>query len=106
MFQIVRIDRLLKIVTAPTLPTEYEVLYEVFGDPLRPVRFSAAWRTDTVLTLATQMREADEFGAMPILADALQDAGCDADDVLNHLRDTARSHVRECWVLDLVLNKS
>jgi hypothetical protein len=42
---------------------------------------------------------------MPILADALQDAGCDSDDVLNHLRDTTATHVRGCWALDLVMGK-
>jgi hypothetical protein len=45
------------------------------------------------------------FDRMPILADALQDAGCDSDDVLNHLRDTTATHVRGCWALDLVMGK-
>jgi hypothetical protein len=40
---------------------------------------------------------------MPILADALQDAGCDSDDVLNHCR-SAGVHVRGCWVVDSVLD--
>jgi hypothetical protein len=42
---------------------------------------------------------------MPILADALQDAGCDADALLNHLRDPHATHVRGCWALDLVHGK-
>jgi hypothetical protein len=42
---------------------------------------------------------------MPILADALQDAGCDHDDILNHCRDANAMHVRGCWVVDLVLGK-
>ena len=41
---------------------------------------------------------------MPILADALQDAGCDRDDILDHLRDAKQTHVRGCWALDLVLD--
>jgi hypothetical protein len=49
------------------------------------------------------MWESREFSAAPILADALQDAGCDREDVLNHLRDPAAVHCRGCWVLDLVL---
>jgi hypothetical protein len=40
-----------------------------------------------------------------ILADALQDAGCDSDDILDHLRDPHATHVRGCWVVDLVLGK-
>jgi hypothetical protein len=80
------------------------LLRDIFGNPFRPVEFSPAWRTDTVVQLAKQMYESREFGAMPILADALQDAGCDSDEVLNHCRG-AGPHVRGCWVVDLVLGK-
>ena len=79
---------------------------DVFGNPLRPVAFDAAWRTDTAVSLAKGMYESRDFGVMPILADALQDAGCDSEDVLNHCRDPEQTHVRGCWVVDLVLGKS
>jgi hypothetical protein len=78
------------------------------GGPLRPVVFAPEWRTDTAVTLARQMAESHDYGAMPILADALQDAGCDSDDVLNHCRDPHHAHGREgwgCWVVDGVLGK-
>jgi hypothetical protein len=81
------------------------LLRDIFGNSFRPVTFSPSWRTDTALTLAQQMYESRDFGAMPILADALQDAGCDSDDVLNHCRDANAPHVRGCWVVDLVLGK-
>jgi len=82
------------------------LIRDVFGPlPFRPVSFNPAWRTDTALQLARQMYESREFSAMPILADALQDAGCDNDDILNHCRDTKATHVRGCWVVDLVLEK-
>ena len=74
------------------------------GNPFRKVRFNKKWRTDTVLALARTMYESREFGAMPILADALQDAGCDNDDILDHCHG-AGPHVRGCWVVDLVLGK-
>jgi hypothetical protein len=77
---------------------------EMFGNPFRPVSFSSSWRTDTAVALAKRINEARDFSAMPILADALQDAGCDSDDVLTHCRGTG-PHVRGCWVLDLVLGK-
>jgi hypothetical protein len=51
------------------------------------------------------MYDSREFSAMPILADALQDAGCDNDEVLSHCRDPNADHVRGCWVVDLVLGK-
>lgn len=82
-----------------------QFLRDIFGNPFRPITFSPEWRTDTAFTLARQMYDAREFSAMPILADALQDAGCDSDDILNHCRDVNQVHVRGCWVVDLVLGK-
>jgi hypothetical protein len=78
---------------------------EVFGNPFRPVTFNPEWRTSTVVALAQQMYESRNFSAMPILADALHDAGCDNEDILNHCRDPKATHVRGCWVVDLVLGK-
>ncbi len=62
------------------------LLRDIFGNPFRPVTFSPAWRTDTAVAVARQLYESRDFSAMPILADALQDAGCENDDVLNHCR--------------------
>ncbi|MBA4067952.1 MAG: hypothetical protein C0501_30465 [Isosphaera sp.] len=79
---------------------------EIFGNPFRPVSSAPEWRTSTAVALASQMYEVRDFAAMPILADALQDAGCENDDVLAHCRDENATHVRGCWVVDLVLGKS
>jgi hypothetical protein len=83
-----------------------DLLRDIFGNPFRPMAFDPTWRTDTAVALAKGMYESRDFGAMPILADALQDAGCDNADVLNHCRDEKQPHVRGCWVVDLVLGKS
>jgi hypothetical protein len=80
------------------------IVRELLGNPFRPVAFSPEWRTDTAVALAQQMYDSRDFGAMQILADALQDAGCDSDDILNHCRGPG-PHVRGCWVVDLVLGK-
>jgi hypothetical protein len=80
-------------------------LRDVLGNPFRSVIFSPAWGTPTVTSLAHQMYESRDFSPMPILADALEDAGCDHPDVLAHCRG-AGPHVRGCWVVDLVLGKS
>jgi hypothetical protein len=61
----------------------------------------AEWRTDTVSALARTIRGTGDYTLMPILADALQDAGCDADAVLSHCRQTERPHHPGCWVLAL-----
>jgi hypothetical protein len=63
------------------------------------------WLTSTVVSLAEGIYAERAFDRLPILADALQDAGCDSADVLDHCRGTG-PHARGCWVVDLVLGKS
>ena len=82
-----------------------QLLREIFGNPLRPVSLNPAWLTSDVLLLARGICAERAFDRMPILADALQDAGCTNEDVLNHCRDAKQVHVRGCWVLDLLLGK-
>jgi hypothetical protein len=85
----------------------------IFGIPYRGlnvgfrlVKLDPAWRTSDVLALAKGIYDDRAFDRMPILADALQDAGCDNDDILNHCRDASTPHARGCWVVDLVLEKA
>jgi hypothetical protein len=78
---------------------------DIFGNPFRPAAFDPAWRTSDALLLARGIYEERAFDRMPILADALQDAGCTNEDVLSHCRDPQQVHVRGCWVVDLVLGK-
>jgi hypothetical protein len=85
---------------------QVDLVRDIFGNPFRPPSFSLSWRTDTAVSLARQMYDSREFSAMPILADALQDAGCDNNDILAHCRDATQLHVRGCWVVDLVLGKT
>ncbi|HEY1188637.1 MAG TPA: hypothetical protein VGE74_13370 [Gemmata sp.] len=79
---------------------------DVFGNPFRPLTFAAVWRTDNAVALARQMYSSRDFSAMPILADALQDAGCDSGAILRHCRDPKQVHVCGCWVVDSVLGKA
>ncbi len=81
------------------------MLRDIFGNPFRPVALDPAWLTADVLALARGIYDERAFERMPILADALQDAGCDNSDVLNHCRGAAQVHVRGCWVVDLLLGK-
>ena len=80
------------------------LLRDIFGNPLRPITFDDSWLTPNVLSLTRQMYDSSDFSAMPILADALQDAGCTNDHVLNHCRGDG-PHIRGCWVVDSVLTK-
>ena len=81
------------------------LLREVFGNPFRPMAFDPDWRTATVTALAAGIYADRAFDRLPVLADALDDAGCDAADLLAHLRGDG-PHVRGCWALDLVLGKA
>jgi hypothetical protein len=78
---------------------------DIFGNPFQNVKFSKKWRTTDVVQLATGIYEERTFDGMPILADALQDAGCASADILDHCRGPG-PHARGCWVVDLVLEKS
>jgi hypothetical protein len=81
------------------------LLRDLFRNPSRPVALTDAWRTPTVVALATSIYDDGAFDPLPILADALEDAGCDNTDILNHCRQPGE-HARGCWVVDLLLNKS
>jgi hypothetical protein len=81
------------------------MLREVVGNPYRPAAVEPAWLTSDVLALARGIHDERAFDRMPILADALQDAGCTSDDVLKHCRDGRQMHIRGCWVVDLLLGK-
>lgn len=86
-------------------------LREVVGNPFKPPRFEADWRTSTVVALARGIYDERAWDRMPLLADALLDADCDEEQVLRHLRGTERDvkeppqHVRGCWVVELVLDR-
>jgi hypothetical protein len=68
------------------------------------VPLDPAWRTPAVLQLAQALYDDRAFDQLPILADALEEAGCTSRDVLDHCRGPG-PHVRGCWVVDLVLGK-
>ena len=78
---------------------------ELAGNPFRPVAFDPVWRTAAVVGLAEAVQADRAFDRLPILADALEDAGCDAGELLAHFRGPG-VHARGCWALDLVLGKA
>lgn len=83
------------------------LLREIVGDPFRPEPAEVSWlaRNDaTIPKVAQSIYEKRAFDRLPILADALQEAGCDDEEILAHCRQPG-SHVRGCWAVDLVLGK-
>jgi hypothetical protein len=60
------------------------------------------WLTSTARELAQATYDDQDFDRLPILADALEEAGCDNREIMGHLRGL-QPHVRGCWALDLLL---
>jgi hypothetical protein len=83
---------------------QLKLLRDIFGNPFKPVSLDPAWLTSTVVALANGIYTERAFDRMPMLADALEEAGCDHPDVLLHCRGDG-PHVKGCWVVDLLLGK-
>ncbi len=91
------------------------LLRDIFGNPFRPSPSLPAailvWNDGTIRRLAEDIYEERQMpggtldtARLAVLADALLDAGCDNEDLIQHCRE-AGSHVRGCWPLDLILGK-
>jgi len=84
------------------------LLRDIFGNPFRPITIAPTWlvwNDGVTRKLAQAIYEERAFDRLPILADALEEAGCANADLLNHCRQPVE-HVRGCWVIDLILGKS
>jgi hypothetical protein len=82
-----------------------DLLRDVFGNPIVAPRLDPSlltWGGGLVGAIARDVYESSAFDRLPILADALEEAGCDSADLLEHLRSLG-PHARGCWGLDLVL---
>ena len=77
----------------------------LFGNPFRLTTFDPAWCTPTTTAVAQAIYEDRRFADLPILADALEEAGCADADILDHLR-SGGEHYRGCWPVDLCLGNS
>jgi hypothetical protein len=81
------------------------LLRDIFGNPFRPVTVEQDWlasKDGLVPRLAKAIYDERAFEQMPELANALEEAGCNNEDLLGHCRQPGQ-HVRGCWVVDLLL---
>jgi hypothetical protein len=83
---------------------QVELIRCIFSNPFRPVTLNPSLLTSTVVDLAEAIYQERAFDRLPILADALEDAGCTNLDIFGHCRG-AGPHFRGCWCVDLVLGK-
>jgi hypothetical protein len=86
---------------------QVRLVHDIFGNPFRPAALDRSWLTwndSTVAKMAQAVYDERVFDRLPVLADALEEAGCTNADILNHCRQPG-VHVRGCWVLDLLLGK-
>jgi hypothetical protein len=88
--------------------SQAELLKDITGNPFHPPLLLlpdvVAWNDRTVPKIAAGIYAEYAFERMPILHDALLDAGCTDEALLSHCR-TPEGHVRGCWALDLILGK-
>jgi len=85
-----------------------DLVRDVFGNPFRTAPIDASWlcwNGGRVINMAQSLYKERAFDSLPILADALEEAGCRDAEILTHCREPG-PHVRGCWVLDLLLAKS
>lgn len=82
-----------------------ELVRDIFPPPGYTPYLWSEWLTSTVEAIARQMDTTGDFSAVPILADALQDAGCDDEVMLDRCRAPSGVHCRGNWVVDLVLGR-
>ncbi len=80
------------------------ILRDIFGNPFHLVEIDSRWRSSTVLDLARTIDHERRFERLPILADALMDAGCDSETLLEHCQESLE-HVKGCWAIELLLGK-
>ncbi len=77
---------------------------DLVANPFRPATLHPSWLTPTVTGLARAIYEEQDFGRMPILADALEEADCNNQDLRSHCRGPG-PHVRGCWVVDALTGR-
>lgn len=80
---------------------------DIFGNPFRFVVVDPAWlawNKQTIPSIAQGIYDEHAFDRMPILGDALEEAGCNNADILNHCHGS-EPHARGCWVVDMILGK-
>lgn len=90
------------------MTNQCRLIRNIFGNPFHPVSIDPSWLTrhdGLIVSMARQMYDSRDFRDMPVLADALEEAGCTKADILNHCRQPGE-HVRGCWVVDALLGKS
>ena len=90
---------------ASHLRLEASFLRDIFGQlPFRPITLDLSSLTPNVVQLAQVIYDDRASDRLPVLADALEEAGCHDADILGHCRQPG-PHVRGCWVVDMTLGK-
>jgi hypothetical protein len=84
--------------------SQIRLIRDLYDPLVFPIQLNPNWRTSTVVELARQIYDSSDFCSMSILSDALQDAGCDEQSILDHCKN-GKTHAKGCWLLDLILGK-
>ncbi len=80
------------------------MMRHIIGNPFRSPIIESGWLTTSVIEMTEAIYSERAFDRLPLLADALEDAGCTDADILAHCRSPG-PHVRGCWVVDLLTGR-
>jgi hypothetical protein len=91
-------------VGVPDGPARCQLLRCIFDPPSSGPGLNSSWLTTNVVALARFISDERDFACLPVLADALEDAGCTRRELLNHLRKREH-HALGCWGVDAILGR-
>lgn len=83
---------------------QVSLVRDIFNNPFCPISLDPDLLNENVLAIAEAIYEERSFEEIPVLADALEEAGCTDEEILEHCRD-GKEHVLGCWVVDSILGK-
>ncbi len=86
------------------LAAQCHVLHDIVGNPFRPASINPGWRDTGARAIAQAIYNQRDFSRLSVLADTLEDGGCNEASILDHCRGPG-PHVRGCWVVDLLICK-
>ena len=84
---------------------QVKAVHDIFGNTFHPLNHVSFKLAGPVIALGQAIYSERSFDRLPILADAMEEAGCNNEEILNHCR-SGGEHSRGCWVIDLVMGKA
>lgn len=86
-------------------PALVNCIRDIYGNPFREATLDLTLVTNDIDELAREIHANSDYERLPALGNAMRAAGCTNAEMLNHC-SSEETHVRGCWVIDLLLGKN